>query len=85
MTIQTIDNLDNAEVGSREYTELSLASKTSYRRYLNEKTIDKEIRKNIIESLESRIENDKSPFKKENKKILEKAIVTGKQIGRAHV
>ena len=71
---QTMDKLDQAEVGSREYSELSLASKTSYRRYLNEKTIDKEIRKNIIESLESRIENDKSPFKEENKEIIERAI-----------
>ena len=71
---QTMDKLDQAEVGSREYSELSLASKTSYRRYLNEKTIDKEIRKNIIESLELRIEKDKSPFKEENKEIIEKAI-----------
>ena len=71
---QTMDKLDNSEVGSREYSELSLASKTSYRRYLNEKTIDKEIRKNIIESLELRIEKDKSPFKEENKEIIEKAI-----------
>ena len=53
---------------------MSLASKTSLRRYLNEKTIDKEIRKNIIESLELRIEKDKSPFKEENKEIIEKAI-----------
>lgn len=71
---QTMDKLDQAEVGSREYSELSLASKTSYRRYLNEKTIDKEIRKNIIESLDLRIEKDKSPFKEENKEIIEKAI-----------
>ena len=71
---QTMDKLDNSEVGSREYAELSLESKTSFRRYLNEKIIDKEIRKNIIESLESRIEKDKSPFKEENKEILEKAI-----------
>ena len=71
---QIMDKLDKAEVGSREYSELSLASKISYRRYLNEKTIDKEIRKNIIESLELRIEKDKSPFKEENKEIIEKAI-----------
>ena len=81
---ETMNRLDLAQLETVEYAEALQASKIAQRLYLNEKQIDREIRKNIVSSLERRKDLNNKSSGGINNDVFQKAIDDVKNYGNGY-